>query len=231
MSCITTTTTNNNNPGCINPISWLLSKFTEVLGKGQGKSTPADQLDRYLDKGLVTPLCGFCCPCPESAYVLASVETFLKFAEAVPYQEFVGTCCNQFSPTLEDMEECLYTGSEDIDRILDKGIVEAGLINGQSQLPLIYQWIQSVLPLGNSSGTEIFDRIIDKGIVIWCEEQENGEGNLVLGSVETFLKYAEALGVTDGQYETCCINVHASIETYLKYAEAVGSGGGTPVPA
>lgn len=230
MSCLTTTTTNNNAPGCINPISWLLSKFTENQGKGQNKSTPQEQLDRFLDKGLVTPLCGFCCPCPESAYVLASVETFLKFAEAVPYGEVPGTCCNTFSSVTEDMEECILPDAEAIDRILDKGIVEAGLINGQSQLGLINEWIKSILPLGGFSGAETLDRILDKGIVIWCEEQENGEGNLVLGSVETFLKYAEEVNITGNQYETCCINLHSSIETYLKYAEAVGLGGGG-VPA
>ena len=41
---------------------------------------------------------------------------------------------------------------------------------------------------------EVFDRILDKGIVISYREINN---NILISSVETYLKYAEALGLPE----------------------------------
>ena len=58
--------------------------------------------------------------------------------------------------------------------------------------------------LGESSLAEVIDRILDKGIVIdvWARVSLVGieilaiEARVVVASVDTFLKYAEAVGLT-----------------------------------
>jgi hypothetical protein len=83
--------------------------------------------------------------------------------------------------------------SEGVDRILDKGVVEYGSLSGFSQICRIDEFIDLSISLDPQSGTkeEIIDRIIDKGIVVSCYDDE-----IVISSVETWLKYAEANGLT-----------------------------------
>lgn len=58
--------------------------------------------------------------------------------------------------------------------------------------------------IGSSSLVEVVDRILDKGVVIdaWARVSLVGiellavEARVVLASVETWLKYAEAVGLT-----------------------------------
>jgi len=58
--------------------------------------------------------------------------------------------------------------------------------------------------MGSSSLAEVIDRILDKGIVIdaWVRVSLVGielltiEARVVIASVETYLKYAEAIGLT-----------------------------------
>ncbi|MFH1565108.1 MAG: gas vesicle protein GvpJ [bacterium] len=58
--------------------------------------------------------------------------------------------------------------------------------------------------LASSTLVEVIDRILDKGLVIdfWVTvaligiEIVSVEGRVVLASVETYLKYAEAMGLT-----------------------------------
>jgi gas vesicle structural protein len=58
--------------------------------------------------------------------------------------------------------------------------------------------------IGSSSLVEVIDRILDKGIVIdaWVRVSLVGiellaiEARVVVASVETYLKYAEAVGLT-----------------------------------
>lgn len=58
--------------------------------------------------------------------------------------------------------------------------------------------------MGSSSLVEVIDRILDKGIVIdaWVRVSLVGiellaiEARVVVASVETYLKYAEAVGLT-----------------------------------
>ena len=58
--------------------------------------------------------------------------------------------------------------------------------------------------MGESSLAEVIDRILDKGIVIdvWARVSLVGieilavEARVVIASVDTFLKYAEAVGLT-----------------------------------
>lgn len=58
--------------------------------------------------------------------------------------------------------------------------------------------------IGSTSLAEVIDRILDKGIVVdlWVRVSLVGiefltiEARLVVASVETYLKYAEAIGLT-----------------------------------
>jgi hypothetical protein len=58
--------------------------------------------------------------------------------------------------------------------------------------------------MGSSSLVEVIDRILDKGVVIdaWARLSLVGiellaiEARVTIASVETFLKYAEAVGLT-----------------------------------
>lgn len=58
--------------------------------------------------------------------------------------------------------------------------------------------------VGSSSLVEVVDRILDKGVVIdaWARVSLVGielvaiEARVVIASVETYLKYAEAIGLT-----------------------------------
>ncbi|OIN96261.1 gas vesicle synthesis protein GvpA [Candidatus Desantisbacteria bacterium CG1_02_38_46] len=58
--------------------------------------------------------------------------------------------------------------------------------------------------IGSSSLVEVIDRILDKGVVVdaWVRVSLVGieilaiEARVVVASVETFLKYAEAVGLT-----------------------------------
>jgi hypothetical protein len=58
--------------------------------------------------------------------------------------------------------------------------------------------------IGSSSLVEVIDRILDKGIVVdaWVRVSLVGiellaiEARVVASSIETFLKYAEAIGLT-----------------------------------
>lgn len=187
--------------------------------------TPAEVLDRLLDKGYVMPVgdSGICCPTC-GPYVLASVETFLKYAEAVgltgpeitekcctnafasvetylKYLEAVGTpnsCNNGFTQEVNTLLDALGT-PEAVDRVQDKGIVESGSVNTDlsSSISDLQDLIEAMFSHPNnvnasfSSLAEILDRILDKGIVLYCDEE-----NLVLASVETYLKFAEAYGLT-----------------------------------
>lgn len=66
--------------------------------------------------------------------------------------------------------------------------------------------------------------VLDKGIVqpnckLCCGDCG---GLYAFASVETMLKLFEGIQISNSEYTGCCSNIFASGETYLKYAEAVG---------
>jgi hypothetical protein len=203
--------------------------------------TLADKLSYVLDKGIVEPQCGPCCIDCGPIYAFANVETYLKLQEALGGTSLLGeVCC---------IESCLkelriIIGEEAFEIFNDKGIVDhSSLDGGKSYLCEVLEQAKN----NNASAQDVFDIVnvlLDEGIVIYCDGETK-----VTASVETFLKYAEAVGITCGapppvparvstsavvttnciDIDGCCTNVVASVETYLKYAEAVGPGPG-PVP-
>lgn len=206
------------------------------------RSTIPEILDRILDKGVVqsNEELQICCPeCSQDdntgLYVIASVETYLKFAEAVGLTGSGGavpalgfgaitpnndvTCCVHITASVEttlkfneacgaptnincptNFNECVNSiketlTAEGVDRILDKGIVEFGSLSGLSQVCRLKEFIDLSLeldPLNSSSNAEILDRILDKGIIISCYGTD-----IIMASVETWLKWAEAVGLTE----------------------------------
>lgn len=165
--------------------------------------------------------------------IVAGTETLLMYSEAIGEttllvpalpkgaflegdsedNPFLKKCCNGFDECIDDLF-CWVTqyskqAANDIDRIMDKGIVEYGSIvnnctgaTSSSVCKLVSLFEKYLVGVPNSAlfGTsqptrsELIDRILDKGIVISCDEY----GNSKITSVETWLKYAEGFGFTEG---------------------------------
>jgi hypothetical protein len=174
----------------------------------------AEVIDRLLDKGIIFPQSTeICCP-PCNPYILSSVETFGKIvneglvelsccynatATAEVYLTFLQLAdsagienCennNSFSDCFVEIQDIL--SPEELDRLLDKGIVETGHIgedgSGGSNLCIFANLVKSAYflqpppPPAFSSIAEIIDRILDKGIVIECSND-----TLFISSVETY---------------------------------------------
>jgi hypothetical protein len=183
-------------------------------------SSISEILDIILDKGEVisnNPSTDICCPgCqPYETYVISSVETFLKFGEATGGDP----CCVRIRASVEtylkfneagflssppdcnpNFDECLdellsSSTGEEIDRILDKGVVEYNTLSGDTEICRLGEFFNIAEYYSNFDGgssstkAEIIDRILDKGIVIGCSGSE-----IIIASVETYLKWAEAVG-------------------------------------
>lgn len=81
---------------CKNPLEYLF-ELSYLATKGLNTRISFEEaLDGLLDVGIKTSTCDYCCPqC--GVYVLASVETFLKYGEALG---FIPDCCsNLFAST------------------------------------------------------------------------------------------------------------------------------------
>jgi hypothetical protein len=236
MSCNLTTTTTKCVP-CIHPLDYLFEKVGRAVFSPANDNPFQEIVDRILDRGIIEPNCGICCSDCDDVYVLASVETYLKFWEAMystqfggctfqggccvnvlaavetylKYEEAAGnddnsTCCNGFTECSEELFCWMIQGSsdpeDDKDRILDKGIVEQGnIVNnctgvGGSDLCKFTEFLAEYYAIDKraqiTSKSEIVDRILDKGIVFYCNPET---GEIVVASVETFLKYAENIGI------------------------------------
>ena len=163
----------------------------------------------------------------------ASIETQLKYAEGMGFTQlgvitlspkgasldngtdnpFVEQCCNGF-PTCVDDLTCWITknssfGARDIDRLLDKGIVEYGSIENNCtkdvsssicKLVELFDKYQidnvtnsfNIVSRKTVTRGDFIDRVLDKGLVISC----TADGSMQISSIETWLKFAEASGYT-----------------------------------
>jgi hypothetical protein len=149
--------------------------------------------------------------------IMASVETYNKYLEAFKIYNFYNLNYQIKNPVLnedflnkfKDIEQYnTLNNTEVLDRFIDKGIVETGLINGKSQLDILF-YISNQLGIINSNnynsadflfGLLMMDMILDKGIVILDTNKyphinqirvyQNCKG-LILMSVESFLAYIQ----------------------------------------
>jgi hypothetical protein len=107
--------------------------------------------------------------------------------------------------------------------ILDKGLVEFGLINGESQLPFILNWYNSniiFLQKKKIQLIEILDIILNKGIVFSCNRLGTSS---IISSLESYLKYAEAVDQSEIS-ETCCINIFGNISQTYNIIKTLNEG-------
>lgn len=202
--------------GCIDPFTYIWNDAVNQTLLDPTLSL-AEYFDIILDKGLVlSSASNICCPdCTTSPiYSLSSTETFLKLADYLNWlYESDLTCCINIQASVEtylkyneawqveqypccnnDFESCLnkFSTIASLNRILDKGVVETNTYNGNTLLCIIYELFVNTPEdlFQGSSIAEIFDRILDKGLVAYC-----CDCNVIIASVETFLKWYEA---TDG---------------------------------
>jgi hypothetical protein len=189
-------------------------KFAEAVGITTSAAVPASP-DLLVGTFPTNP--EVCC-----SNVYASTETYLKYAEAVGITpptaviasplsatidvnqgEYVTPCCNGFDECMDELvcwiTETSSNSANAIGILQDKGIVEYGQIQNNCtgavsssicKLVDLFKRYVNVKLAGSRS--EVIDRLIDKGIVISCDS--NGE--IHMASVETWLKYAEAMGLT-----------------------------------
>jgi hypothetical protein len=177
----------------------------------------------YLNAGSSDVECNTCCPECGNIYVFAGAGKFLTWADAV------GATVNPgnepiISETPCCYERCItelydYLGSaENIERILETGIAEYSTIQGQSFVCLLLDFADENNLSGNDL-TELLELILETGIVISCID-----GNTVVGSIETWVKWAEAS--LENPIVTCktacCLTTTGNIEVSLQVAEALG---------
>lgn len=85
-SSSTTTTSSSTTTTTTAPCDDLILQLFEDM-KGIKQTNPtetwADIVDTILDKGFVVEQCRNCCPECNNTYIVSSIETFLKYAEAV----------------------------------------------------------------------------------------------------------------------------------------------------
>jgi hypothetical protein len=162
----------------------------------------SEAIDRILDKGIVYDISG-----EISTYVIGSVETYLKYDEALGFQSdysvfaSVETYLKAAEAHLPIRQNKLFLPSinrlrvledEVIERLLDKGVAESG------DWSLILRFVRDCKKWADLEGinvTEfsiIIDTILDRGIVF----SQFTENSATISSVETYLGLAEAQGLT-----------------------------------
>ncbi len=169
-----------------NIFKYFTGKFTESGDVNYKK------MDRVLDKGMILTNGGkFDLP-NGYLYTLSSVETALKFLEALDGPDIVFTqwpIDNGFSGATSSIYNGILNewGSEYLAEFEKSGLYEA--TNSTSDLSWFSTTYKFVLNYGNDISP---DRLLDKGIVIYYSSESD---SIVFSSVETFLKYAEAIGL------------------------------------
>jgi hypothetical protein len=169
-----------------NIFKYFTGKFTESGDVNYKK------MDRTLDKGMVITNGGkFDLP-NGYLYTLSSIETSAKFLEAISSESVVFTqwvIDNGFSGATSSMSTGILNewGSEYLAEFEKSGLYEA--TNSTSDLSWFSTTYKFVLNYGNDFSPV---RFLDKGIVIYYSSESD---SIVFSSVETFLKYAEAIGL------------------------------------
>jgi len=175
-----------------NIFKYFTEKFTESGNVNYTK------MSRVLDKGMVITNGGkFDLP-NGYLYTLSSVETSAKFLEAISSESVVFTqwvIDNGFSGATSSMSTGILNewGSEYQSNFETKGVYEA--TNSTSDLSWFSTTYKFVLNYGNYFSSVRSSRkngFLDKGIVIYYSSESD---SIVFSSVETFLKYAEAIGL------------------------------------
>jgi hypothetical protein len=169
-----------------NIFKYFTGKFTESGDVNYKK------MSRVLDKGMILTNGGkFDLP-NGYLYTLSSIETSAKLLEAISSESVVFTqwgIDNGFSGATSSISTGILNewGSEYLAEFEKSGLYEA--TNSTSDLSWFSTTYKFVLNYGNDISP---DRLLDQGIVIYYSSESD---SIVFSSVETFLKYAEAIGL------------------------------------
>jgi hypothetical protein len=192
-----------------NIFKYFTEKFTE------SGNVDYKKMSRVLDKGMILTNGGkFDLP-NGYLYTLSSVETALKFLEALDGPDIVFTqwvIDNGFSGATSSIYNGILNewGSEYVAEFEKSGLFEA--TNSTSDLSWFSTTYKFVLNYGANSSPV---NIINKGIVIYYSSETD---SIIFSGVETFLKYSEAVGVYNSTLS-------------VKYNYLGDMGGGESVPA
>lgn len=198
--------------GCIDPLTYTFN--IAVANSIQDGVSVDEAFITLLDIGMILPSGNeICCPdCSESPfYSLSSLETLLKLAEALDWVNMepraINYCCINTDSAIEtylkyneamasggDLPECCDTNFTSCVAtlnsygILATGIAEVNTLNGDTAICTLINLLTSISEPAYLAGTitDFFNIFLDKGFVAFC-----CGCNIVIGSVETFLKYYE----------------------------------------
>jgi hypothetical protein len=195
-------------PPCVDPITDILN---EIIIRKNPNNTYSEVLDSILDEGIVTNNYGYCCPECGQEYVFASGETFLKYAEAAGLLNQSSDCCMNIDASIETYLKFLealgwtptacntdicsdeledYVGVTIYDNLRDIGMIEYSSLLGGSFMCKLLDW-KGIVTITPTEFGELVESFLEKGLVVSCLD-----GNIIISSVETYLKYAEAVGLT-----------------------------------
>jgi hypothetical protein len=184
--------------------------ITESLSNPQNSTQlVVDNISTIIDKGLVKTNCGSCCPACGDFYVLANEETYLEWASFVG-ENIVLDCCtntaeyidgnenfivtnncnNNFTTCIQNLQTQLNLGPGIAGLVPDgQSIIEYSKLTGSGSILCGLIALLQTSPLYNPNLLyDVIKVLLDKGIVIYCNESTT-----VVASVETFLKYYEAI--------------------------------------
>jgi len=100
---------------------------------------------------------------------------------------FVQCCTENCFDELKD-----YVGPQNYDLIRDKGLIEYSSIYGGAFICRLLQFKDEV-NMQIADFMQLLNIILDKGVNVYC----NKDGMTTFAGTETFLKYAEAIGITE----------------------------------
>lgn len=195
---------------CINVFTFLFDQLNPSLRFDEYFTNLYDLIQNgtsVFNPDLKKPIC-----CPDcDYYLLSSVETSLKFFEAVgsspkcclneatsteEYLKLIEAlshgfnesipkvCCNEFEPCLPNFEENF------ISEVYRPGLIETTYYNNHSNLCILTDIVLN-LPYTVDELNQIVRLILDLGVVMSCCYDD-----VYISSVETYLKWFESIGVT-----------------------------------
>jgi hypothetical protein len=195
---------------CINPYIYFF-KSVFALTKDNAY-TLLEALEFRLNQGFaLASNPNLCCPdCEDGPHILASAETYLKYAEAVGSAE---TCCVNYFGTnrliSENYTNCCESDFTDavslwidtaaplgnqedltLTGIIERGIIEVSTFSNCSSLGILFRYLQSKhRTITSKDYTDILAFLLDRGVVTFCDGCA-----IYMLTVEDYLKYREAVG-------------------------------------
>jgi hypothetical protein len=151
-------------------------------------------LDRLIDKGIVVHFGYITTNGKSIPSSIASVETFLKFSESIGLN-----CVVAYQESNNIAAAAVESSSIGTLSLLSGTPIEFSA----AQRAYLNKYLQYITPsVGGSSDSDAVDRILDKGLITNIGYKNNQDISItipgfVLSSIETYLKFNEAIGYTN----------------------------------